>query len=252
MINIYLGGIQKSLFLRSVKFVSMSKKEQDQNPEVLENIEVTLNTAEQFLEKNYKQLLMGLAAVVVLLGGYYAYQEWYKAPIEEEAQVALFRAQKYFENDSLEQALNGDPMNIGFLQIADDYSGTKAGNLANYYAGVSYLNRGEFENAITYLDKFSSNDGILNVIAKGAIGDAFIELNQPNEALDYYKEAASMDGNSFVTPVYLKRAAQTSEILNDYKGALKFYQELKDKFPKAPEAIEIDKNIAFCESKSAE
>jgi tetratricopeptide (TPR) repeat protein len=159
-------------------------------------------------------------------------------------------AQKYFEQDSLQLALNGDGPNLGFLDIADEYSSTKAGNLANYYAGVCYLNLGQFENAITYLDQFSGDDEIISVVAKGAIGDAFLELNQPEEALEYYSKAAGMNDNDFVIPIYLMKAAQTAEILGDYNKALSFYKRIKSDFPESREASDIDKQIAFAANKA--
>jgi tetratricopeptide (TPR) repeat protein len=182
---------------------------------------------------------------------YYGYRNYFQEPLELEAQQEIFMAQKFFEQDSLNLALNGQGENLGFVDIADEYGSTKAGNLANYYAGICYLNLGQFENAIEYLDKFSSDDQILSVVSLGAIGDAFLELDQAEEALEYYTKASKVNSNEFATPIYIMRAAQTSELLGDYKGALSFYKRLKKDFSESVEAQDIDKNIAFAETKLA-
>jgi tetratricopeptide (TPR) repeat protein len=225
------------------------KTKKDQTVEVLENVEQSLTKAELFFENNRNPILIVAGAVIAVVLGYYAYQNFYVEPRENDAQREMFMAQKFFEQDSLRLALNGDGNNMGFLEVIDTYSGSKAANLSRYYAGVSYLNMGEFEKAISYLDKFKSNDQILSVIGKGAIGDAFMELNQPKEALEYYTKASRINNNEFVIPVYLKKAAQTAEILEDYRKALGFYQRIQKDFPDSREASDVEKDIAMMETK---
>ena len=228
----------------------MSKqKKQHTEDEVLVDVTQSLSKAEHFFEENRKSITFIAAALFVIVGGYFAYLYLYQTPRENEAQEYIFNAQNYFEQDSLRLALNGDGQNHGFLDIADEYSGTKAGNLANYYAGISYLNRGEFENAIEYLDKFSSDDPILSVIATGAIGDAFMELGQPGEALEYYQRATSGESNEFVVPFYLKKAGMVAEEQGEFKKALKCYTRIKNDFKDSQEASGIDKFIARVETK---
>lgn len=229
----------------------MAKKlvKKDQTSEVLENVEQSLTKVELFFENNKKQLLIVAGVIVGLALVYFAYQNFYAQPRELEAQKEIFMAEKYLAQDSLQLALNGNGQNLGFLEVADEFGGTKAGELANYYAGVCYLNLGDFKNAIEYLDKFSSNDEVLSVVAKGAIGDAFLELNQPKEALEYYEKAAKTNDNAAVIPIYLQKAAMTAEILNDYKKALSFYQRIQKEFPESREAAEVEKNIAYTEAK---
>ena len=231
----------------------MAKKQQkDQATEVLENVETSLNRAEEFIESNRNPLLIGLGVVVALALAYFGYTKYIAEPLELEAQQEIFMAQKYFEQDSLNLALNGvTGQNMGFIDIADEYSSTKAGNLANYYAGICYLQLGQHAEAIEYLDAFSSSDEVLSVVAKGAIGDAFLELNQPEEALEYYTAATKINGNDFAVPIYLNKAAKTAEILNDYKQALALYKRIKSDFPDSQEAADADKNIAYAETKLA-
>ena len=231
----------------------MAKKQvtKDQTTEVLENVEQSLTKAELFFEENRNPLLIAAGVILGVVLAYYGYRKLYADPMEEEAQKEIFMAQKFFEQDSLKLALNGQANNLGFLDIAEEYSMTKAGNMANYYAGICYLNLGQIESAIEYLDKFSSDDQILSVVAVGAIGDAFLELDQPEDALDYYTKAANTNDNEFVVPIYLMKAAQTAEILNDYDSALKLYKRLKKDFSTSQEAREVDKNIAYAETKLA-
>lgn len=214
----------------------MANKKKTQEEEILVDIETKLSSAEIFLEKNKTLLTSVIAAVIIGVGGYLAFTNLYVAPQEKEAQFELYLAQELFEEEDFLQALEGDGNVLGFLAIADEYRWTKAGNLANYYAGVSYLNIADYKNAITYLDKFSTKDDILSVVGMGAIGDAFLELNQPREALDYYVKASKNSKNTMVVPIYLERAGQTALLLEDHKKALRFYERLKIDFPESREA----------------
>ncbi len=226
------------------------QKNKKQEDEVLMDVGQSLSRVEHFFEENRKSITVIIVALFVIVGGYFAYLYLYQNPRENEAQEYIFNAQRYFEQDSLNLALNGDGSSYGFLDIADEYSGTKAGNLANYYAGVSYLNLGQFESAIEYLDKFDGDDAVLSVIANGAIGDAFLELNQPEEALDYYKRAVSGEENGFVVPFYLKKAGLVAEQQGNFKDAEKYYTRIKKEFKDSQEAADIDKYIARVEAKT--
>ncbi len=226
----------------------MAKKKDQEKDEVLLDVGQSLSSAEKFFEENRKSITVIAVALFVIVGGYFAYLYLYQQPRETEAQEEIFWAQQYFEQDSLRLALNGDGQHYGFVDIADEFSGTKAGNLASYYAGISYLNQGEYENAIEYLDDFDGDDPIFEVVAQGAIGDAFWELDQPEEALDYYKRATSGEENDFVVPFYLKKAGMAAESLGDYNQALKFYRRIEEDFPKSQEASDIMKFIAFAEA----
>ncbi|KAB2814638.1 tetratricopeptide repeat protein [Phaeocystidibacter luteus] len=231
----------------------MAKKKQNQEVHSpIEGVEESISRAEQFIENNLRSVGIAIGAVIAVILLYFGYQSYIVEPAELEAQQAIFPAQEYFEADSLNKALNGYAGNMGFVQVADEFSGTKAGNLANYYAGVCYLNTGDYKNAIAYLEDFSSNDGTMNVIATGAIGDAFHELNQPEEALEYYEKAAGLSGNEFTTPIYLQKAAKTAEMLKDWKTALKYYNRMREEFPNADQSRDVEKFISYCEAKVAQ
>lgn len=227
----------------------MAKKKQ-QDEEVLVDVTEKMSRLEKWVNQNRQMVSIVAGAVVIIVGGYFAYQQFYLKPLEKEAQDEFYRAQLYFENDSLQLALKGDGQNMGALDIAAEYSATETGNLANYYAGVAYLNAGEFENAILLLDEFESDDPVLKVIATGAIGDAFMELDQPEEALGYYRKAVNSSKTDFITPFYLKKAGIAAELNNEYDDALQYYQRLKDEFPESLQASGIETYIAYARSKS--
>lgn len=226
----------------------MSKKK-EQEGEVLLDVGQSLTRIEKYFEENRKSITVIVVGLFVIVGGYFAYLKLYQEPRESEAQEEIFFAQRYFEQDSLRLALQGDGQNLGFIDIADEYSGTKAGNLANYYSGISYLNLGEYQEAISYLDNFDSDDPIMSVIAKGSIGDAFMELGQEKEALEYYSEAVEGEENNLVVPFYLKKAALVAEEQGDFKRAIGFYNRIKKEFKDSGEAVDIDKYIAHAETK---
>lgn len=217
--------------------------------EVLIDVGQRITGAERFFEENRKSITVIAIALFAIVGGYFAYVYLYQQPREEEAQEEIYFAQQYFEQDSLRLAVQGDGRNYGFLDIADEYAGTKAGNLANYYAGVSYLQMGQYKEAITYLDEFESDDPVLSVIAEGAIGDAFAELGQLEEALEYYNRAVSGEENNFIVPFYLKKAGHLAEQQGDFDAALKYFSRIKQEFSDSQEAAEVKRDIARVEAK---
>jgi len=192
---------------------------------------------------------MVVAAVVVLVGGYFGYKFLYQEPREKAAQEELFFAQNYFELDSLNWALNGDGVHYGMIDIIDNYSGTQASNLAHFYIGIIYLKKGQYQDAIDYLRKFSSNDLILTPLAKSSIGDCYAELGDMDKALSYYEKAVSSHKNDMVTPMILMKAAALCNLQNDYPKALKFYTRVRDEYTRSAEARDIDKYIAMMEAK---
>lgn len=219
-------------------------KNENTNADSLQNVESALSKTEQFLERNQKILMIIIIGIVVVVGGYWAFMKFYKAPLEEEVKSQMFVAERYFEKDSFNLALNGDANYPGFLQIIEDYSSTKAGNLANYYAGICYMNLKDYDNAIEFLNDFSTDDVLLAPIAKGAIGDAYMEKGEVEKAIQYYKEASTTKKNEFATPIFLKKLGQVYEQQGKYKEALAAYQEIYDDFSTSTEARTIEKYIA--------
>ena len=219
----------------------MSKKKE--STKGIENVEQTLTKTEQFLEQNYKPLLYVLVAAVVLVGIVWLIRMRTNKQ-NDEALSQMFMAEEYFAQDSLQLALYGDGNNLGFIDIANEYKMTKSGKLANFYAGSCLMHMGQFEEAMDYLNKYTVRDEILAPEAKGLIGDAKVELGDTDEGIKYYLEAAEMADNSFHTPIYLMKAGMLRESDGDYAGALKLFQQIKDKFPESNEGRNIDKYIA--------
>ncbi len=175
---------------------------------------------------------------------FFVYKKYISQPREKAAQTAMFKAEYYFEKDSLNLALNGDGESNGFLDIIDDYGSTKSGNLARYYAGVCYLNQGEFQKAIDMLKKFDSDDVIVGGMALGALGDAYMSLNNSSKAVDYYLEAADHNPNDFVSPAFMLKAGWAYETMGKWDDAKAIYEKIKKEFPQSREARDIDRYIA--------
>jgi tetratricopeptide (TPR) repeat protein len=187
-------------------------------------------------------------AIIVIIGGYLGYQRFVVSPKEKEAQSQMWMAEQYFARDSFNLALHGDGNYLGFLDIVDEYSITKSANLANYYIGISYLHLGQYEQAIEYLEAFESEDKMVAPIAYGAIGDAYMELEKPDEALKFYEKAVTKSENNFTTPIYLMKVGFVYEQNQDYEKALEAYQTIKNDFPESAEGRQIDKYIARVET----
>jgi tetratricopeptide (TPR) repeat protein len=212
-------------------------------------VEQTLSKTEQYIEDNQKSLMLIVGVIIGIIILFNAYQRFYIEPLEVEAQTEVYMAELYFQKDSFNLALNGDGQYAGFLDISDDYSSTKVGNLANYYAGLCYLNVGEFENAIQYLENFSSNDIILSSLAIGCIGDAYMELGDTKKAMDSYEDAVENSNNKFTAPRFMMKLAMVHEINGDYSDALKIYKTIKSDFADSRESDGIEKYISRAENK---
>lgn len=231
-------------------FYTMTKDKKKSQVDNLIEVESALTKTEQFLESNQKLIGIIIGAIVVLAVGYMGINKFYLEPRSKDAQEQMFRAQNYFEKDSFNLALNGDGSNPGFLDIIDDFGSTDAGNLAKYYAGISYLHMGQYDNAILYLNKFSTKDLLLEPIAIGAQGDAQLELGKTEKALDLYTKAYKMNENELTTPIYMLKAGELLESSNKQDEALKLYETIKQKYPESNEGRSIDKYIARAKAKS--
>jgi tetratricopeptide (TPR) repeat protein len=217
---------------------------QENTEEKVVIIDEALSKTEQFIIDNKKILTIIGSIIVGLIIIFVFIIKFYLPSREKEAQAQMYVAEKYFEKDSLKYAINGDGNYPGFLEIIDKYSFTKSANLAKYYVGMCYLKKGEFDNAIKYLNKFSSNDLIVSALAQGGIGDAYMELGKTEDAISHYLKAANDNPNDFVSPIFLMKAALAYEDINKFKEALEIYQKIKKDFPKSNEARQADKYIA--------
>lgn len=218
-----------------------------------QNIE-SLNIHEAFFLRNKKVILGAIAAIIVVIAGIFVYMTQVSGPREDKASTMLGKGQTYFNNEMFDQALNGDGAGyVGFVKIANDYSGTKAANLANLYAGLCYANLGKWAEAQKSLDAFSSKgDQMISPAAVGALGDAYAHLNQLDKAVEAFKKAADMadskasdDTNNSLSPTFLIKAGEILESQGNKAEALKLYQDIKKKYVNSMlvQSSEIDKYI---------
>jgi tetratricopeptide (TPR) repeat protein len=226
----------------------MAKKETE---ETIIDVQEAYSKTEKYIEENKKRLSTITLIVVGIAGLFFAYKYVYLPPLEKEAAEQMWKAEQYFEKDSFDLAINGDGNYPGFEKIADNYGSTNAGNLAKYYLGICYLRKGDYQVAIDYLSDFDSDDEMLGPVAKGAIGDAYMELGNTDEALNYYLKAAGKSENTFTAPIYLMKAGLAYEALSDYKGAKKVYTKIKNNYPESNEGRNVEKYLARAEAKTA-
>jgi len=225
--------------------MAKNKKKQETELPGIDLIEAK-SSVEDFFEKNGKWLSIGAIVLILAVVGIY-YMNYVSLPQQEaEAQSEMFVAQMNFEKDSFNLALNSDG---GFLDIIDNYGRTKAANLSKYYAGICYLNMAQYEDAIDYLGQFSSNDLILSAMAKGAMGDAHMELGNTDKGISMYKDAAHTNPNDLSSPFYLYKAGMALEKHGDYSEAKKMFEHLKQNFPESLQGRDADKYIARVEAK---
>ncbi len=220
--------------------------------EVFDSLDVGASKTELIVSKYQNYIISFVVIAVFSVLGYLGYQNFILQPKSEEANNELFTAQNYFNlaltnNENKDSlfilSLNGSEGKYGFLDIIENYKGTKAANLSYYSAGMAYFNLNDFEKSIDYLGNFSSDDEILNALALGAIGDSFAELNQLNDALDSYISAYNLSDNSFSAPKFLLKAGNIASLLGNKSEALKFYTKIKEDYSKSPESNLIDIQI---------
>jgi TolA-binding protein len=233
----------------------MAKKEtkkSDQN-ELIENPEVIAEKivpGEDFLKSNSKILAGVLAVAVVLIGGILFFQ-YNTQQQNEKAQAEMFQAVYFFEQDSVDFALNGDGINKGFLNIIESYPRTDAANLAHFYTGSIYLSQKKFEDALTHLEEFSSDDYLVQAKAYSLVGDANLELGKTEEAIAQYTKAARTNENKFMSPKYLAKLAVAQEEAGKIEEAIKTYTEIEEKYYESFEFAAARKHKARLEGLAA-
>lgn len=208
------------------------------------NVEDALTQSEAFLIK-YKNVIIGaVAAIIIIIAGVLLYKNFYAEPREEKAQAALFKGQEYFEQDAYEQALNGDSIGyIGFVKVADEFSGTKAANLAKAYAGICYQHLGKYEEALKALDSFDGDDQMVAPAIQGAIGNCYAQLGQLDKAASALLKAADKADNNALSPIFLLQAGEILVKQGKTDDAVKAYTKIKDKYFQSYQAMDIDKYI---------
>lgn len=208
------------------------------------NVEDALSQSEAFIVKNKSAIIGFIVAIIIIIAGVMLYKHFISEPKEAKAAIEIFKGEEYFGADDFDKALNGDSLGYaGFIKIADEYSGTKSGNLAKAYAGISYAQLGKYEEAIKYLNEFDGNDQMVGPAAIGALGDCYAQLNQLDKATATFLKAAEEADNNTLSPIYLKKAGEIFEKQGKYEDAIKAYTTVKDKYFNSFQAMDIDKYI---------
>ncbi len=197
-------------------------------------------------QDNYgRKATIGLTIILLAVLGYFGYKQFILDPKEKQASEAMFRAEDYFRMDSVRLALNGDAVNAGFVKIISRYSGTKAADLASFYAGSCYLKLGDFNNAVKYLKDYKTAAVQVQAKAYGLLGDAYSELNKKEDAAEQYKKAGTyFDQDEIISPEYLFRAGYLYESMGRNQDAIAMYQIIKSKYPASPRGFDIDRYLA--------
>jgi len=203
----------------------------------------------KFVRENQKSLLFIVGAILAMIVVYIAYQKFYIAPREVTAANQMHVAQDFWEKKDWDKAINGDAGYPGFVKIINDYSNTKAANLAYFYLGVAYLNKGEYRKAVDNLTAYRGDDVMIAAEAFGGTGDAYVELKDYDKAASYFKKAVDKSKNAFLSPIYLKKLGLVYEAQNDNKSAVETYKSIKTDYPTSAEAQSVDEYIARAEAK---
>ncbi|QIA08361.1 tetratricopeptide repeat protein [Draconibacterium halophilum] len=226
----------------------MAKKNVEQ-ADNLQELESALTKTEQFVEDNSKIISYVVGGIILVVAAFLGFSKFYVQPKEDEAISQMFMAENYFEKDSFNLAINGDGNYLGFLDIIDDYGITKSANRAKYYTGISYLYLGQYEDALDYLNDFDTDDLLLAPVAEGAKGDAYLELGETDNALKQYKKAYSVTENELTTPVYMMKAANLLESMDELEDALALYEDIKTEYPESSEGTNAERYIARIQTK---
>jgi len=211
-------------------------------------VEETLSKSEEFFVKNKKMIIGAVVALVVIIAGCVLYNTYVGTPKEQKASTILAKGQDYFQTQQFEKALKGDSTGYaGFVKIADEYSSTDAGNLANLYAGLCYANLDKWQEAAQYIEKFDAKDDqMISPAALGALGNVYAHLNQLDKAVSTLKKAAEKADNNSLSPTFLIQAGQILESQNKKDEALKLYQTIKEKYFNSMQYQTIDEYIERC------
>lgn len=219
------------------------------------NLDHLIKKVVGFYEREQRVINIVSAAVVIVLALSLAYFLYYVPKQQEKAEISIFKAERYFGMDSLQLALNGDGDHMGLLSVIDEYGRTPSGNRAKYMAGICYLKLGQFDEAITWLKKVNLKDKLISGQALGSLGDAYMENNDLENAMKYYKKAVSQNPNEIVTPVYLLRLGWLCEMQGLWKDAVSYYETLQHEYAQPQsqsqpfEVMDIEKRIAFAKTK---
>ncbi|HHW81220.1 MAG TPA: tetratricopeptide repeat protein, partial [Bacteroidales bacterium] len=215
----------------------MSKKQKEATAEKnLENINEALTSSEQFIEKNQNTIMIALGIIIAVVLAVLAYNNFYKKPKNERAQAAIFKGERYFQNQQDSLALFGDGNDyIGFEEVINQYGGTKTADLAKAYAGISYSRLGDNEKALNYLDKFKGGDKMITPAITGAVGDVYMNLDMSDKAANQFLKAAKDANDNLLSPIYYKKAGLAYLHAQNFDKAISTFETIKKTYLNSPE-----------------
>ncbi len=230
---------------RRKKYNPAEEEEIIREDAVVEEVQEIPAEPQSWFEANSTKFLSIIGILALLVGIFVIYKYAIKAPKEKAAASAIYKAEAQFARDSFALALENPGGGFdGFLDIIDGYNGTKAANLAKYYAGISYLNLGRYDDAIEYLKAYNANGEITPIMKNGALADAYSEKGDFDNALSFYKKAANAEDNEFLSPYYLMKLGMLHQKQGNNGEALSAYQKIKDKYSTSSQGTDIERYIA--------
>ena len=228
------------LFLRFENSDMAKKSKEAEKDEVIVDVEEVYSKTEDFINTNQNLIMGVVGGIIAIIVAFYAYNRVYLEPLEQEAHGQMFAAEQYFQKDSFDLALNGDGNYPGFYDVIDDFGSTKSGKRASYYVGVILMKKGQYEEAIDYLKKADFDDEMVGPLSRCLIGDCYSEMEQYEEAADFYLKCANKRDNDFTTPYGHQKAARVYEQLGDWDKSLKSLEVIQNDYKETRFAENIE------------
>lgn len=195
-------------------------------------------------EQHKTNILLGVGLVFAAIL-YFAFFNGSSPEKEDEAGNAIFQAVRYYEGDSLSLALNGDGNNAGLLELAEEHSGTKVGNLCNFYIGAIYLRQGNAAEALNFFDAVKKENNFISASAYSAMASITEDQGDLDAAAGLYEKASEIMKNDQTTPYFLQQAARCYQQAEDISSALRLYKQIREEYPNSQEGQQVDKYISF-------
>lgn len=194
--------------------------------------------------KRKKIFYFVLVVLAVAGAGVYYYFVSYKEPREKEAYEALAFCEQSLRVDSLGWALNGQGKDMGLLRLMEHYEGTRAANLAAYYAGAILLRQGEAQRALDYLQKYHTTHVLGESRKVLLLADAYADLKDITQAVSCYLKGADIgkEDEAFAAECLFRAALLQENVAKSQ--AIQLYQRLKKEYPNTKKSQEADKYLA--------
>ena len=211
----------------------MAKKTNQE--ETIVNVDELYSKSEQFVDKNRKQLTLGLGGAAALILIVIGYSSLVVAPKNTAAEEAAFMAEHYFAKDSADLAMLGDGLNAGLEEILSDHSGTPAAARAAFELGIMHRDAARFDEAVDAFNQAGFSDDVFGPLTDANIGDCLVELGDLEGAEGHFASAASRAASGLAAKALspmcsYKRALVLIELGNEDK-ARGVLENLAEDFP---------------------